>query len=384
MKSFKVKVKSLFKYSCFILGSVIIAGTISLLFFCALRLIVDPCDLQAVAAIFGGLTTLIGVLITISDLEKQRKNDKLEADKQLKEDKRLFCLPILQYTIDTDEKSLNGSVYRLNDDPNDLYKKIQVNITVKNIGLKLAQNILFQYIVNCEDYGKSGTVNEIIEPGAFISHTAYIEIPLSEYENAYYHRSLTVLVLYDDIYGNHYVQELNGEISTSISTDDAGNEDKHIFVSLSPDTYQIVTENFEYEIPPEKIEAEKNRVEMERREIEFSKIPERNTIDNLVSSYCAGGPFFGEVIHQVYPQLFFEGGGGGSVDYKKIADAIFYVTTCETYSNESGFYAEYRPIYCVNLFLGTVVRVDYKLKVSGLPGSMIQKRQFRKQVKNLP
>ena len=219
---------------------------------------------MGIAQMVGGLFTVIGVYFTIKEEEKMRKIDDKNADNKIKEQLRLENLPVLKFSCDNEEKSCDGVVYHVDCETSDDNYKVQLNIKIKNVGLGSAQNIWFQKIIGIEnDDSKSGIENQIIEPKETINYTMYFEFPKNDTE---FYKRLTILVFYDDLLENKYMQKLDGSLSISCcESDGICQYNPNAFVLVNEKYVKIGTD-FKYEIPQEIIEDEISRIEYEEKQ----------------------------------------------------------------------------------------------------------------------
>ncbi len=279
-----------------------------------------------IAQMVGGLFTVIGVYFTVKEEEKMRKIDNKNADNKIKEQLRLENLPVLKFRCDNEEKScVGGVVYYVGCEANDDNYKVQLNIEIKNVGLGSAQNIWFQKIIGIENDGsKSGIENQIIEPKETINYTMYFEFPKKDTE---FYKRLTILVFYDDLLENKYMQKLDGSLSISWCESDGRREyHPNAFVSVNEKYVKIGTD-FKYEIPQEIIEDEISRIEYEEKQKKIIEtIPEKSKIDEIVGEYFKDRNNFLDIVRKFFKTVDFQGGSGGIDDYKLVRKNIYDVT----------------------------------------------------------
>lgn len=279
-----------------------------------------------IAQMVGGLFTVIGVYFTVKEEEKMRKIDNKNADNKIKEQLRLENLPVLKFRCDNEEKScVGGVVYYVGCEANDDNYKVQLNIEIKNVGLGSAQNIWFQKIIGIENDGsKSGIENQIIEPKETINYTMYFEFPKKDTE---FYKRLTILVFYDDLLENKYMQKLDGSLSISWCESDGRREyHPNAFVSVNEKYVKIGTD-FKYEIPQEIIEDEISRIVYEEKQKKIIEtIPEKSKIDEIVGEYFKDRNNFLDIVRKFFKTVDFQGGSGGIDDYKLVRKNIYDVT----------------------------------------------------------
>lgn len=99
-------------------------------------------------------------------------------------------------------------------------------------------------------------------------------------------RRLTILVFYDDLLENKYMQKLDGSLSISWCESDGRREyHPNAFVSVNEKYVKIGTD-FKYEIPQKIIEDEISRIEYEEKQKKIIEtIPEKSKIDEIVGEY---------------------------------------------------------------------------------------------------
>lgn len=279
-----------------------------------------------IAQMLGGLFTVIGVYFTIKEEEKIRKIDELNAENKLKEQLRLENLPVLKFKCNNDVISNSGNVYYVDcTDENDETCRAQLNLEIKNVGLGSAQNIWFQKIIGIEnDNSRSGIENQIIEPKETINNTMYFVMPKNKVD---LYKRLTILVFYDDLLGNQYMQKLDGSISFSCCESNGNIEyNPNVFVAVNA-KYEKIGNNYKYEIPQEIIEEELDRIkyEEENKDI-YERIPDKDKIDELIVDYLKGQINFSDLLVKNLKSLKFSGGGGGISNYNFIKRNIYDVT----------------------------------------------------------
>ena len=278
---------------------------------------------SGISQMVGGLFTVIGVYFTIKEEERNRKYDDESFDKKIKEQLRLENLPVLKFDSNDKNERADGVFYYVDCTDEVPTKKLQLNINMKNVGLGSAQNISFQIIIGIEnDESKTDFKNLIIEPSKTITHTVYFCIPDKNIE---FNRRLTILVFYEDLLNNRYVQKLEGNIGNYCCED--GIEYNSSVDIYDEEPYQIIGSNFKYEIPEEIILHEKERLEFEKRMEDINKnISNREEIDELVNDYLSGKKSFYSEVKEYFKNIKFEGSGGGLYDYKVLKRNVYLVT----------------------------------------------------------
>lgn len=335
---------------------------------------------MGIAQMLGGLFTVIGVYFTIKEEEKMRKIDDKNADNKIKEQLRLENLPVLKFSCDNEEKSCDGVVYHVDcETSNDNYK-VQLNIEIKNVGLGSAQNIWFQKIIGIEnDDSRSGIENQIIEPKETINYTMYFEFPKNDTE---FYKRLTILVFYDDLLENKYMQKLEGSLSISCcESEGICQYNPNAFVSVNEKYVKIGTD-FKYEIPQEIIEDEISRIEYEEKQKKIIEtIPEKSNIDEIVGEYLKNQENFFDVCSNFFKSIDFQGGSGGIDNYKLIRKNVYDVTIVDEMGVSRKEYIKCETILRVNIKTEEIRYIDKKVVKSTLNIKKRKLNKFKKQIK---
>ena len=335
---------------------------------------------MGIAQMVGGLFTVIGVYFTIKEEEKMRKIDDKNADNKIKEQLRLENLPVLKFSCDNEEKSCDGVVYHVDCEASDDHYKVQLNIEIKNVGLGSAQNIWFQKIIGIEnDDSKSGIENQIIEPKETINYTMYFEFPKNDTE---FYKRLTILVFYDDLLENKYMQKLDGSLSISCCESDGIRQyNPNAFVSVNEKYVKIGTD-FKYEIPQEIIEDEISRIEYEEKQKKIIEtIPEKSNIDEIVGEYLKNQENFFDVCSNFFKSIDFQGGSGGIDNYKLIRKNVYDVTIVDEICVSRKEYIKCETILRVNIKTEEIRYIDKRVVKSTLNIKKRKLNKFKKQVK---
>lgn len=334
---------------------------------------------MGIAQMIGGLFTVIGVYFTIKEEEKMRKIDDKNADNKIREQLRLENLPVLKFGCNNEEKSCDGVVYYVDCDATDDNYKVQLNIEIKNVGLGSAQNIWFQKIIGIQnDDCRSGIENQIIEPKETINYTMYFEIPKNDTN---FYKRLTILVFYDDLLENKYMQKLDGSLSISCCESN-GICEYHLnaFVSAN-EKYVKIGNDFKYEIPQEIIEEEISRIEQEEKQKKiFQILPNKSKIDEIVGEYLKEQKCFWEIVRNFFKTIDFKWGGGGIEDYKLIRKNIYDVTIIDETGVNRKEYIKCKTILRVNTKTEEIKCIDKKVVKSTLNIKKRELNKFKKQI----
>lgn len=330
-----------------------------------------------IAQMIGGLFTVIGVYFTINEEEKMRKIDNKNADNKIKEQLRLENLPVLKFKCDNEEKNCDGVVYHIDCEANDDNYKVQLNIEIKNVGLGSAQNIWFQKIIGIENDGsKSGIENQIIEPKETINYTMYFEFPKNDTE---FYKRLTILVFYDDLLENKYMQKLDGSLSISWCESNGIHEcHPNAFVSVN-EKYVKIGKDFKYEIPQEIIEDEISRIEYEEKQKKIIEtIPEKSKIDEIVVEYFKEQNNFFDVVKNFFKTVDFQGGYGEIYDYKLLRKNIYDVTIVDEMGVSRKEYIKCETILRINIKTEEIRCIDKRIVKSTLNIKRRELNRFKK------
>lgn len=334
---------------------------------------------MGIAQIVGGLFTVIGVYFTIKEEEKMRKIDDRNAENKIKEQLRLENLPVLKFGCNNEKKSCSGGVYYVDCNVNDDNFKVQLNIEIKNVGLGSAQNILFQKIIGIEnDDSKSGIVNQIIEPKETINYTMYFEIPKNDTN---FYKRLIILVFYDDLLENKYMQKLDGSLSISYCESNGTCEyHPNVFVSVNEKYVKIGT-NFKYEIPQEIIDEEISRIEYEEKQKRIiESISDKSKIDEIVGEYLKEQEYFIDIVRNFFKTVDLKWGDGGIEDYKLIRKNIYdVIITDETGVNRKE-YIKCETLLRVNIKTEEIRCIDKKIVKSTLKINKRKLNKFKKRI----
>lgn len=305
---------------------------------------------QVLGGLLGGIFTLIGVCWTLIIQSKERKEDLIQAEERQKEQNRLQNLPVFQYKVDNENKSKSGTVYMFNCSKDDETVCIPLNICIKNIGLGAAQHIYYQlYIDNKHQGTKQGLVNSLIQINDTIEDTYYIYVRKEEMSLI-----AKLIVYYDDLIGNHYVQELDGVLTKSYSTDTNTNIAEINFNITFPTIkdYLVVDNDYNYEIPKETIDMhEMNKVYSKRIE-EYTKLDGYKDIENLVNKFVKDNEndIF-DYLPNCYKNIKFMG-GGGITDITEAKNKKEYLVTLSVNTTQT-INAELNYVVVLNVNLNT-------------------------------
>ena len=316
---------------------------------------------QVLGGLLGGIFTLIGVCWTLIIQSKERKEDLIQAEERQKEQNRLQNLPVFQYKVDNENKSKSGTVYMFNCSKDDETVCIPLNICIKNIGLGAAQHIYYQlYIDNKHQGAKQGLVNSLIQVNDTIEDTYYIYVRKEEMSLI-----AKLIVYYDDLIGNHYVQVLDGALTKSYSTDTNPNIAEINFNINFPNIkdYLVVDNGYNYEIPKETIDMyEMNKV-YSKMEEDYKKLDGYKDVENLVVKFIKEHEkdLF-NYLPECYKNIKFLGSGGGITNIIKEKDKKEYLVTLSANTSQS-FNAEldYIVVLKVNLITNKILINDIKI-----------------------
>lgn len=332
---------------------------------------------MGIAQMVGGLFTVIGVYFTIKEEEKMREIDEKNADNKIKEQLRLENLPVLKFRCDNEKKSCDGVVYHVDCESSDDNYKVQLNIEIKNVGLGSAQNIWFQKIIGIEnDDSKSGIENQIIEPKETINYTMYFEFPKNDTE---FYKRLTILVFYDDLLENKYMQKLDGSLSISWCESDGRREyHPNAFLSVNEKYVKIGTD-FKYEIPQEIIEDEISRIKYEEKQKKIIKtIPEKSKIDEIVREYFKDRINFFDIVRKFFKTVDFQIDSGRIDDYKLVKKNIYDVTIVDEIGVSRKEHIKCETILRVNIKTEEIRCIDKRVVKSTLNIKKRELNRFKK------
>lgn len=332
---------------------------------------------MGIAQMVGGLFTVIGVYFTIKEEEKMRKIDNENVDNKIKEQLRLENLPVLKFRCDNEKKACDEVVYYVDCEASDDTYKVQLNIEIKNVGLGSAQNIRFQKIIGIEnDDSKSGIENQIIEPKETINYTMCFEIPQ---KNIDFYKRLTILIFYDDLLENKYMQKLDGYLSIlRCESDGMCQYTPNAHVSIN-EKYEKIGTHFKYEIPQEIIEEEISRIEYEEKQKKFIEtIPEKSKIDEIVGEYLKDQNNFFDIVRKFFKTVDFQSSYGRIDDYKLIKKNIYDVTIVDEMEVNRKEYIKCETILRVNIKAEEIRCIDKRITKSTLNIKRRELNRFKK------
>lgn len=344
-----------------------------------------------IAQMLGGLLTVIGVYLTIKQEEKIRKSEEKNYDNKIKEQLRLENLPVLKFNINNDEIS-NGGIVKYIDcnSDEDSYHK-QLNINIKNVGLGSAQNIYYQLIIGIDNDGsKMGQENLIIEPKEEVTETIYFRIPK---EKTDYYKRLTIVVFYSDLLNNNYVQVLDGSISISYCEVDGIVEYTPEIHAAATKTNERIGENYKYELPEEVLEAEKSKIEYEKKQEEIIKRITKEKIDEInevTGDYYEHSRYLEDIIKKHLKKITICGSAGGPEDYELIRKNIYKVMLVEMIGISETEDIKCKTEVLVNIQTGNIKTINKEIyflrakKINRFKQLLIKrtiKKELRKQQK---
>jgi hypothetical protein len=328
----------------------------------------------------GGLFTVIGVYFTIKEEEKNRKVDAINTESKMKEQLRLENQPVLKFSSNNSELSSNGVAYRINCVDESENYRVPLNIEIKNIGLESAQNIQFQTIVGIGSVNSKSDINNlIIEPKETINYTLYFEFPKNDQE---FHELLTILVFYDDLLENKYMQKLDGSLSISYyESNGVGYFNPSAIVNANEKCVKIGTD-FEYEIPKEIIEDEISRIEHKEKQKRIIEIiPEKKIVDKIVEEYLENQEDFLETCSIFFKTINFQGSISEIDNYEWIRKNIYNVTIIDKVGISRNEYIKCKTILRVNIKTEEIRYIDKKIVISTLNITKRKLNEFKKKLK---
>lgn len=335
---------------------------------------------QGIAQMVGGLFTVIGVYFTIKEEEKNRKVDAINTESKMKEQLRLENQPVLKFSSNNSELSSNGVAYRINCVDESENYRVPLNIEIKNIGLGSAQNIQFQTIVGIGSVNSKSDINNlIIEPKETINYTLYFEFPKNDQE---FHELLTILVFYDDLLENKYMQKLEGSLSISYyESNGVGYFNPSAIVNANEKCVKIGTD-FEYEIPKEIIEDEISRIEHKEKQKRIIEIiPEKKIVDKIVEEYLENQEDFLETCSIFFKTINFQGSISEIDNYEWIRKNIYNVTIIDKVGISRNEYIKCKTILRVNIKTEEIRYIDKKIVISTLNITKRKLNKFKKKLK---
>lgn len=287
------------------------------------------------------LLTFIGtVLWTLYSDKRKQKFEKEMLFKKTRAD----YMPALKYEYNIDKRNNGGTLHYVECD--DSYKdtdNIQVNICVKNSGRNIAKNISFKLAIDGEHiqetsiYGK-----ETLATDEEVEVSFYFTLPkvenVTKHERERFSKNLVVAVLYSDLLGNRYYQEIKGNLIIGTHYD-------VVFMGL--EQYCLLSEDEEYcvsnndtlhRIDREKIDKKyrdyekhyENPLLTKFHEIlntdksmdEIREFPKKQIKNYNDMCSCGGIEYYKKINEDIY-HLIYENNTGNEEGSKKL---IFHVT----------------------------------------------------------
>ena len=288
---------------------------------------------QVLGGLLGGIFTLLGVWWTLIIQKKDREEDVIQSERRQLEQNRLQNLPVFQYETDNKNKSISGIVCMVN--CNNIAEAVCVplNIYVKNIGLGTAQHIYYQLIIDNKYQGfKQGNGNSLIKVNETIECNYYVYVRNQEES-----LSAKLVVYYDDLIGNHYIQELEGSLTKSCTIySDTGKEEEN-FGLFFPNVkdYYIVGNDYTYEIPQEVIDIHENNKKYYENIKRYSKLKNYNEIHLLVQKFTLKySKNLFDYLPSIYKKIKLMGSGGGIINIEEIVKGVEYIVTLGCYTSQ--------------------------------------------------
>lgn len=284
-------------------------------------------------AALGGLITLLGVFLTLLYNDKARKEEMEKNIEINNEQLRYKFLPYLSSEIKQDDtvfKQLNG--WSIIDIDKEYDEKIFITFSFNNISANNAKKIGLQIIVeDVYDKGLLSLKEGVIKPGelfqtgiAFgIKKEKYIN-GLDEDNNNLYTNNLKLILTYEDMLGNCYMQEFIGNIQGNVLDSEKSveayfysNSEPH----LSKIKYFYISEN-----DIKRKEKEKKAIEKSNKANElYQSFSRQAELDVMVSDFHKKylNDKIDRLIEIVRQRVENEGGGGcGMSEMKILSDSI--------------------------------------------------------------
>lgn len=322
------------------------------------------------------VSTLISSVLLVWVTGIQISSAKEDSKIQLK----MQNLPVLKFYSNCDKKSCNGVIEYLDCTYETDNLKTQLNLIIKNVGLGAAQNMEYQLVLGEKsDSSKSGVVNEIIEKDGEINYTIFFELPNN---NKAYNRQIVLLVYYDDLLGNKYVQKMIGSIGVYKSTD--GNKETfNTSVSVMPcGKYIEVSNDFDYEKLDEVIALNDVKKYREKEKKINERISNRSLVDMIVGDFMENQKNILDVIidffKEDYPNL---GGCSGISDYRVLSDECVEVIIDGSMGIDSDRYIGISESIVVDVTNKKVKSLTLKMTKCSLNISLWKKFKFKRYLK---
>lgn len=341
-----------------------------------------------ITQMLGGLFTVIGVYLTLIEEGKMREKENQDSLKQLKEQVRLDHIAFLKYdiTYEAEPTKSANALYTLESREGPTVFKT-LNIDIKNTGLGSAFNLSYQIIFGIKNEYINKPIVSILEPKDTYNEVIELEIPCDD-EN--YYKRITLIIYYEDIYGNNYMQKLEGAVCTTYSIYD---DKKEIDINLTLSSYEKafqVENNHVYMVPKEEIEAEKEKTEYEELKKRLKEIiseEDQILVERIIRDYMSKIKYLSTIVEETITDITAYGGQDQIENYEKIRNQTYLVTYLEGIFENDKAKIYCRSIFKVNIKSEEIIlisrKIDQSKSVLKKKNLRMVKRRLKKDFKNI-
>lgn len=231
----------------------------------------------------GGVVTLIGVIITIGNLNNENKKTNEFNKNENSDNQRLSLLPFLIYDFVKTEMPISYREVPLGVD----YEEIDINspriayiMNIKNCGLGLAYDITYQLHVEDETSYDTETIIDVV-PVSDKTYDKEFVFVLPKFENITDGFNMCLVVFYKDILMNQYVQEIPGYVS--INKTDSDEDDITNINFFEPRPLKHISDEISYSFKKTKNSEEKLLEYIEGYSSRYTDSPDENSANEIMA-----------------------------------------------------------------------------------------------------
>ena len=322
---------------------------------------IDSDNWHSFLATYGSslVSALIGagflVVVTGIQMDRSKEDNDDLAKKQL----RLQNIPVLKFKVNYENNSKNGPTIVIDDQLSDVRELTFVNINIKNIGLGIAQNIKYFAVV---DTINTFEINQDISIAYHnkdeeIVHSIYFNVPAVEN----YNKNILLLLYYDDLLGNNYVQKFDCCIHSYSSSDLENSVSFSCNVTTSGDN-KYITESYSYKDEKEYLRMKSNEEHNAEQEKKYKIVKDKDKLDLIISEYLQNDVNVIKLIADYFIDIFPNMEGGGTTGSLNLKDDK-YIEVIGTYSMGISSSEFISVTNTLTLDVKTLKFVSFKLKV---------------------
>lgn len=293
-------------------------------------------------SIVVAVLTLIGTILWTLYSDKKKRSFEEEITFKRSRDN---YMPALKYEYNIDKKNNGGTLHYIDCDENNKDPdNMQVNICVKNSGRNIAKNISFKLAIDEEHiqetsiYGK-----ETLATDEEVEVSFYFALPkvegVTKHERERFSKNLVFAVLYSDLMGNRYYQEIKGNLIIGTHYDLYDNESFYydvVFMDL--EEHCLLSEDEEYCVSNNDTLHRKDRENIDKKYWDYENNHENSLLTKFHEILNSD-----ESMDQIreFPKKQIKNytdmcGCGGIAYYKKINEDIYHLIYENNTGNEGG------------------------------------------------